>query len=124
MLFFVLLNLFALLSTVLAELHADNVHTIAAQRLIKKARMLLRRDDSSESSGSSSIDWSSPLAIGCIVGGSVLVVLIGYLGYRYKTWVPKTRAARSKAGATTDSNPTSPSSSDERLKLLVAGTKQ
>lgn len=113
--FLVLLQVLSLaVASALPGSHAEN-----SLRLIAKARSLLRREGEE---GSTSIDWSSTPVLAGVIGGSVFVVLAGYIGYRYATWVPRTRPARGKgSGAET---PTSPSSNDERLKLLVNGTKK
>jgi hypothetical protein len=85
--------------------------------LIRAKSLLRREDDSSSSSSFDNIDWSSPATLGIVIGGSVLIASLGYLLYRYSVWVPKTRLARGKT-------PTTAVSADERLKLLVADTKQ
>ena len=90
----------------------------AGQKFLIRAKSLLRREDeSSSSSFFDNIDWSSPVTLGIVIGGSVVIVLVGYLLYRYAIWVPKTRPARGKTPGTAVS-------ADERLKLLVADTKQ
>ena len=87
----------------------------AADRMLRQAKSMLRREDAS------SEGLTTPQIIGIAVGGGLFVVFTGWIIYKYKTWVPKTRAAR--AGALTgrsDSSPSSPSSADERKKLIVA----
>jgi hypothetical protein len=82
----------------------------AANRMLSQTKSMLRRDDSTTSG------LTTAQIVGISVGAGVFVIFSGWLIYKYKTWVPKTRAAR--AGAV--STPSSPSSADERKKLIVA----
>ena len=77
--------------------------------MLSQTKSMLRRDDSTSGLTTAQI-------VGISVGAGVFVIFSGWLIYKYKTWVPKTRAAR--AGAV--STPSSPSSADERKKLIVA----
>ena len=91
---------------------------VAADRLLAKAKSLLRREGEEEGLTQNQI-------IGIAVGGGAFLILTGWLIYKYKTWVPKTRAARAGAvGGRTESGPSSPSSADERQKLIVAGASK
>ena len=83
-------------------------NSVVIDQMMGKVRSLLRREG----------DWelTTPQIVGIAVGGTAFVALAGWPIYRYKTWVPKTRPARAKA----ESGPSSPSSADERQKLIVA----
>ena len=90
----------------------------AADKMLNKAKSMLRREDGAEATSSG---LTTPQIVGIAVGGGLFVVLSGWVIYKYMTWVPKTRAARAGAlTGRTDSSPSSPSSADERKKLIVA----
>jgi len=110
--------LLALVGLVIASHPDQAIQRAAAERVFAKAKALLRRED--EETG-----LTQNQIIGIAVGGGAFLILTGWLIYKYKTWVPKTRAARAGAvGGRTDSSPSSPSSADERQKLIVAGASK
>lgn len=94
---------------------------VRARELIAKAQQLLRKSAGPKSmlsdEGSDTSSLSNAQIAGIAVGGAVVLGLVIYVVYRYRTWVPKTRAAK---GPT--SSPSSPASGDDRQRLIVAGT--
>ena len=111
-----------LLVGVLGESPAKRV-SLRADELLKKVRDLLNREDANiEKSASKSFlrredggeeGLSTGAIIGIGVGGGVLLILIGYLIYRYKKWVPRTKTV---ARAVNPSAPTSP----EQQRLITS----
>jgi len=117
--------LFILCAVILSVGSANQVSPsgVRAKELIARAQAVLRNGNTKNllAEDAPAEGGLSNLAIGgIVVGGTLFVALTGYIIYRYRTWVPRTRAARGKPG--TDSSPSSPSSADDRQRLLVAGT--
>lgn len=95
------------------SLRADELLTKVRNLLNRpdtSSRMFLRREDGEEGLSSGAI-------IGISVGGGVLLILIGYLIYRYKKWVPRTKTV---ARAVNPSSPTSP----EQQRLITSPTSK
>lgn len=99
--------------------------SLRAEELLKKVKDLLYREDSAVAHSSSKMflrreeggeeGLSTGAIIGIGVGGGVLLILIGYLIYRYKKWVPRTKTV---ARAVNPSNPASP----EQQRLITSPT--
>ena len=102
---FLLLSVLCVLGSAFRE---SGPYSARAETLLRKVKVLVGREGE-ESAGSSELSSGE---IAGIVAGSVGFVLIVYLVYRYKTWVPKIRPARAKPTSSGESNPTSPT---ERL---------
>jgi len=113
-----------LLVAVLGDSPAKRV-SLRADELLKKVRDLLNREETSIASSPSKSflrrddggdeGLSTGAIIGIGVGGGVLLLLIGYLIYRYKKWVPRTKTV---ARAVNPSAPTSP----EQQRLITSPT--
>jgi glucan phosphoethanolaminetransferase (alkaline phosphatase superfamily) len=104
-----MLGLLLLLLALVSVAAGAPSNAVVIDQMMGKVRSMLRREGEE--------GLTTPQIIGIAVGGGVFVILAGWLIYRYKTWVPKTRPARA-GGA--NSGPSSPSSADERQKLIVA----
>jgi hypothetical protein len=99
--------------------------SLRADELLKKVNDLLNREETSiasspsksflrgEDGGDEGLSTGAIIGIG--VGGGVLLLLIGYLIYRYKKWVPRTKTV---ARAINPSAPTSP----EQQRLITSPT--
>jgi hypothetical protein len=94
---------------------AANIAT--ADMMLSHVKSLLRRDEGEGGLTTGQI-------VGISVGGGAFVIVTGWLIYKYKTWVPKTRAVRAGAVAGRPESPGSPSSAEERQKLIVAGASK
>jgi hypothetical protein len=105
-------------SAVLGNSPARRV-SLRAEDLLKKVRDLMNRPDPVSRSFLRREDGENGLSTGAVigicVGGGVLLVLIGYLIYRYKKWVPRTKTV---ARAVNPSSPTSP----EQQRLVTSPT--
>lgn len=79
-------------------------HSERAHALLRKVKNMISEPIKSLGEEEASSEGLSNGEIAGIVGGSVGFVIICYVIYRYKTWVPKVRAARAKGAVTSGSD--------------------
>jgi len=90
----------------------------AIERFVQRSKSLLRREE-----GETTLEWT-PLVIAGVVAGSLLVLVILWVMYRYMIWKPRMKSSRRGSNLVTSPSSRGTSSAeasaDETRRLFAA----